>query len=63
MYDYWFAYSERLPTTTPASMALYAGVRGFVAEHAIPRFVNTAGDQQPNVNWAVDDRVLDTNRF
>lgn len=63
MFDYWFAYNERLPTTTPASLALYAGVKGFVAEHAIPRFINTAGDLKTNVNWSVNDTLVDTNRF
>lgn len=63
MYEYWFAYKERLPTTTPASFALYAGLKGFVAEHAIPRFVNSAGDSQLNVNWWSGDRIIDTNEY
>lgn len=63
MYEYWFSYNERLPTTTPVSIALYAGIKGYVAEHAIPRFVNSAGDTQTFMNWWENDRIVDTNAF
>ena len=42
--DYWKIYLATPQTTTPASIALFSGLTGFVAEAAIPRFINAAGD-------------------
>jgi len=44
MNSYWTNYLNNRATTTPASLALQAGLTGFVAESAIPRFINSAGD-------------------
>lgn len=61
MNSYWTNYLSNRATTTPASLALQAGLTGFVAESAIPRFINTAGDLQLNVDWQLNDRINDTN--
>lgn len=61
MNDYWTNYLDTKTTTTPASLAIAAGLTGFVAESAIPRFINTAGDLQLNVDWILNDRINDTN--
>jgi len=34
-----------------------------VAQHAIPRFINTAGDLSLDIDWINDDRILDTDGF
>ena len=61
--EYWQSYNKRLPTTPPAASAIAAGVRGYVAQHAIPRFINTAGDLSLDIDWINDDRILDTDGF
>ena len=61
--EYWGSYNRRLPTTPPAGSAIAAGVRGYVAQHAIPRFINTAGDLSLSIDWINDDKILDTDGF
>ena len=57
---YWRQYFAYTPTTTPASIALTAGLTGFVAEHAIPRFISTYGELRKDINWSADDYIVDS---
>lgn len=61
--EFWINYFKQPPTTTPASLALSAGVTAYVVEAAVPRFVSTVGDTQLNVDWHLNDRILDTNSY
>jgi len=58
---YWRSYLSRPPKTTPASLMLEAKVEGIVVWNVIPRLINNAGDQQYDVAWHENDRIVDTN--
>jgi len=60
---FWSNYLTTQPTTTPASLALEAGVKAITVWNAIPRMINNAGDPQLNNNWSEGDKIVDTNDY
>jgi hypothetical protein len=44
----------------PASLALQGKLQGYVAEAAVPRFVNKNGQPVLGRRWNDDDKMVDT---
>lgn len=58
--QFWRNYLANNQTTTPAPIAIQAGVTGFVVWNTVPRLINSAGDPQFLVDWHLNDRIVDT---
>ena len=56
---YWSNYDvNRGRAQPPASQALLGKMRGFVAEAAVPRFVDKLGNVNPSRNWGEKERMV-----
>lgn len=65
---YWANYKKYWGAPQPpASQALEAGLSGYVAEAAVPRFVSKIGSLNRDRNWAAGDEngdfMVDTNDY
>ena len=58
--SFWEGYSKyRGEAQAPASQALLAGLTGFVAEAAVPRFVTKSGQKNSARSWNLLDLMVD----
>lgn len=58
--NYWDERERTRPPMAPAAQVLNYRIQGYVVEAALPRFVDKEGAVNLEKDWAVNDRIVDS---